>query len=249
MVLYFQLILTYKVVYQAGKLPFNKRMDISEIRRKNLKLIIEQHFAGVASELARLLDRQPSEISRVFSKNPQHRRNIGSRFAREIELALGKEVGWMDRQQTTVGGPKDSGNVAPGTQPGPETRRRIPVVSWVQAGAGEPSGPGCPAGEPEEWVIATAPVGERAYALRIVGDSMEPKFPEGGIIIVDPELKPRHGSFVIASLGDTGETTFKQLIIDGKRYLKPLNPRYPILEMNGSTTICGVVRQLVMSFD
>lgn len=229
-------------------------MDIAEIRRNNLKLIIEERFNGVASELARLLDKQPSEISRIFSQNITHRRNIGSRLARELERVIGKPMGWMDSQQIST---REGVSYADprNTMSGPELRWRIPIISWVQAGEGVPSGPGCPLGsaarmsDPDHWVVATAPVGPHAYALRIVGDSMEPKFPEGGVIIVDPESKPRHGSFVIAALQETGETTFKQLIVDGKRYLKPLNPRYPIMEINDLDTICGVVKQLVMSFE
>lgn len=226
----------------------NKHMDIAEIRRRNLRLLIDQQFAGVAAELARLLGKQPSELSRIFSSIPAHRRNIGSRLARTIEQAVGKENGWMDRVQTGTT-PPDRQHAAAAQRnigPGPELRTRVPIISWVQAGEGVSSGPGCPVGEADEWVSATAPVGAHAYALRIVGDSMEPKFPEGGIIIVDPEVQARPGAFVVACLHDTGETTFKQLIVDGKRLLKPLNSRYPIMEMRSGDVICGVVKQLVM---
>lgn len=233
------------VIYRTGELPFNNIMDIAEIRRKNLKLVIEQRCGGVASELARLLDKQPSELSRIFSKNPAHRRNVGSRLARRIEKVIGKEPGWMDREQTTLSAAAPAATRAAAQL---KIRRDIPVISWVQAGQGSALGPVRAARDITERVTATTPVGPRAYALRIVGDSMEPKFPEGAIIIVDPDAAAQHGSFVVAHLRDTGETTFKQLVVDGKRYLKPVNPRYPIIEVNKSTTLCGVVKQMVMSF-
>ena len=43
---------------------------------------------------------------------------------------------------------------------------------------------------------------------------------------------------------DSGEATFKQLIVEGgRKYLKALNPDWPqrIVESDSSATICGVV--------
>ncbi len=43
----------------------------------------------------------------------------------------------------------------------------------------------------------------------------------------------------------SNEATIKKLVIDGpKRYLKPLNPAYPVIEIDSSCTICGVVRKV-----
>ena len=86
------------------------------------------------------------------------------------------------------------------------------------------------------------------YALRIKGDAMtsplghSKSFHEGDIIIVDPEKAVMHGSYVIALLPRSKEVTFKQYVIDGGvHYLKPLNPQYPIVKIDDSTHICGVV--------
>lgn len=67
---------------------------------------------------------------------------------------------------------------------------------------------------------------------------------------VDPEREARHGSYVVVRLDEEMEATFKQLILDGSRkYLKPINPRYPILEIDGKkTTISGVVVQMVKEY-
>ena len=44
---------------------------------------------------------------------------------------------------------------------------------------------------------------------------------------------------------DTNQATFKQLVIDGpRRYLKPLNPRYPVIPIEREARICGVVREM-----
>jgi SOS-response transcriptional repressor LexA len=97
-------------------------------------------------------------------------------------------------------------------------------------------------------------VGPHAYALRVVGDSMtnphgSPSFPEGTVIILDPEREAAPGKYVVVRQKGDSEVTFKQLVRDGGRfYLKPLNPRYPILEMNEDAVICGVLVQAVMDF-
>jgi SOS-response transcriptional repressor LexA len=103
--------------------------------------------------------------------------------------------------------------------------------------------------QPQGWITVTASVGQRAYAMNVIGDSMEPKFPEGVTIIVDPDVQPVQGSFVVALLGDTDQVTFKQLVIDGRHYLKPLNPRYPVMEMDDHVALCGVVKQMIMIFE
>jgi SOS-response transcriptional repressor LexA len=49
---------------------------------------------------------------------------------------------------------------------------------------------------------------------------------------------------VIAKLTDSDEVTFKKLVIDaGQKYLKPLNPNYRTIEINGNCRIVGVVKE------
>lgn len=86
------------------------------------------------------------------------------------------------------------------------------------------------------------------YALRVKGDSMvassgqSQSFREGDIIIVDPEKNAVHGNYVVALLPKSKEAVFKQFVIDGGiKYLKPLNPQYPMIEISNSTHICGIV--------
>jgi SOS-response transcriptional repressor LexA len=128
---------------------------------------------------------------------------------------------------------------------GPKLKGSVPLVSWVQAGnwntVDDPLAPG-----EGERIITTYRAKAYTFALRVRGDSMEPKFPDGAIIIVEPDEIAHHNSYVIVRQnGD--EATFKQLLIDGsQRLLKPLNPRYPIMEMKDDAVICGVVKRVEM---
>jgi len=129
----------------------------------------------------------------------------------------------------------------------PMRRGRVPLIAATQAGGWreivDPYAPGLA----EEWVEVTVPVRPHTFALRVDGDSMETRFPAGIIIIVEPDLAPKNGDFVVARWN--GQSTFKQLVIDGGMVLlKQLNPRYPILPMPEGGEVVGVVRQALMTF-
>lgn len=80
------------------------------------------------------------------------------------------------------------------------------------------------------------------YALLVIGDSMAPEFWDGSIIIIEPGGPPRHDSYVVVDCD--GDTMFRQLQIDNeRRFLKPLNPNYPMTEMTTGHKIRGVVVQ------
>ena len=82
----------------------------------------------------------------------------------------------------------------------------------------------------------------RAFALVIRDESMAPEFREGDRIIVDPEVTPQPGDFVIAKLDRDGEATFKKFRERGadadgatRIELVPLNPDWPTLAINTET--------------
>ncbi|MCY1448586.1 LexA repressor [compost metagenome] len=67
------------------------------------------------------------------------------------------------------------------------------------------------------------------------------------MILVDTEADACSGKLVVAKLTDSNEATFKKLIEDaGRRFLKPLNPDYPMIQINGNCKIIGVVVRAMM---
>jgi len=109
-------------------------------------------------------------------------------------------------------------------------RRRIPIISWVTAGQWQAVCDNFQPGDADDW-IDTEIKGACVFALKIKGDSMEPEFQEGEIIIVNPHVEALPGDFVIVK-NDEEEATFKQL----KRYgemtiLHPLNAKYADIEI------------------
>lgn len=117
----------------------------------------------------------------------------------------------------------------------------IPVVSWVTAGRWREVSDEFEPGDADQW-ISTDVKGRNIFALRVQGDSMEPEFAEGEIIIVSPHLEAQPGNYVIVK-NPEGEATFKQLKKFGTSWvLHPLNPNYQDIEVaEGQFKIIGKV--------
>lgn len=86
-----------KVISLMVNKRLNTVMDLKETRRARLRQVIDKQFGGVDAALAGKISRQASYISRIFSENPAHRRNIGEALARQIETECGLEPGFLDR--------------------------------------------------------------------------------------------------------------------------------------------------------
>lgn len=149
-----------------------------------------------------------------------------------IAAALKVNVTWAE----TGRGQWDEASNVTSAPPG----RRVPIISWVQAGTWAEVQDNFHPGEADEWAIAfdTLP-GNSAFALVVEGDSMTNpipgslSFPAGTVIIVDPDRGAGPGDFVVAKDVQTQRATFKKLVHDaGRWYLRPLNPAYPTLEID-----------------
>lgn len=124
---------------------------------------------------------------------------------------------------------------------------KVPLISWVQAGAWCEAISNFEAYDPDSWLSCPVPISDQGYALKVLGDSMTNpgpgrSYPTGCIIFVDPEAETKTGDRVIARLPRTNEATFKILVSDaGRQFLRPINPQYPIIEITEETHICGKV--------
>ncbi|MEM1059342.1 MAG: LexA family transcriptional regulator [Verrucomicrobiota bacterium] len=79
--------------------------------------------------------------------------------------------------------------------------RHIPILSWAQAGEAQ-NFEQMP--EDYEGVVASDVSDESAVAVRLQGDSMEPRFEQGDIAIILPSIAPTNGEVVVANLEDEG---------------------------------------------
>lgn len=84
--------------------------------------------------------------------------------------------------------------------------------------------------------------GSEAFALRVLGTSMEPEFKEGEIIVIEPEGQLRDGSYVLAQ--HEGDWIFRQLCKTGAAWqLHALNPAFRDLALADLAAVRGVIIQ------
>jgi SOS-response transcriptional repressor LexA len=93
---------------------------------------------------------------------------------------------------------------------------------------------------------ALTEVKDRTFAYRVHGDSMvcgaDDSFPNDSVVVVEPDLAPRPGDFVVAQCDSDG-LMLRQLVKEGGDHLlKPLNSRYPIKPLD-EAHVLGVVKE------
>lgn len=146
-------------------------------------------------------------------------------------------------------GPKHVDQQLGNTGAGPAIHGKYPLISSVQAGRWTDIVDNFSPGDAEDWIESTARLSKFAFALRVEGDSMvgppgTKSVPEGSIIIVDPQIEPQNGSFVVAKLPGEDKAVFKKFVKDGPRcYLMPLNQAYRPIEIEDGCIIVGVVKR------
>jgi DNA polymerase V len=82
------------------------------------------------------------------------------------------------------------------------------------------------------------------FALQVLGDDMEPEFPNGCIIVGEPNAVVSDGSYVIAKHDD--EFIFRQLHINdqtGQWTLNAIKDGLPVLEISGRDDVRARVVQ------
>lgn len=219
---------------------------VKELRLENLRaLVAEFKTADAVAQRAQTAPMYLSQILNGAKSSTGNARGIGDKLARKLEDGCGKELGWMDRPHR-LPAPAFDENVVPADM----GLRPIPVISSVQAGAlrdmESPYQPG--AGYAYEYTDQD--LSEWAFALDVEGLSMLPEFRPGDRIIVDPEIAPNPGDFVVARNGSE-QATFKKyrprgIDAAGNEVfeLVPLNDDYPTLRSDTEhLSVIGVVTE------
>jgi len=82
------------------------------------------------------------------------------------------------------------------------------------------------------------------FALQVLGDSMEPEFPDQCIVIIEEAEQCSHGMYVFVQV--EGVRWFRQYRMDehGREWLIALNQRYPGIELTGREwKVTGIIIQ------
>jgi len=112
--------------------------------------------------------------------------------------------------------------------------REVPLINKVAAGyPKEFTDLGYPARVADEYVRCPDLEDADAFACRVVGDSMQPVYTEGDIVVFSPAKVVKSGMDCFARLEPDHESTFKRVYLehgkDGEELirLQPLNSAYP----------------------
>ena len=101
-------------------------MDIHEIRRSNLRSLIQEHANGNLAQFVEVnLGGLTSYKGLQRVTGPGESRNLGSRMARQIEAHLQLEPGWMDQDR--------SGTVPTGMIPGGRSERVMRLAQSIES--------------------------------------------------------------------------------------------------------------------
>jgi phage repressor protein C with HTH and peptisase S24 domain len=194
--------------------------------------------AGTLRHIANL-DRMPADVRQQFeayeAENERWRKLVHSLVDKkssknEIDELLSKSDLQVDSGTTTV-------------KPG----RLIPVINRVAAGYPvDFDDLQYPAGFADDYIRCPDIDDPQAFAARVIGDSMEPKFTEGDIVIFSPAAEVRSGDDSFIRLSMPLETTFKRVFFEpqDKVRLQPRNENYAPLIVEGSR-INGLYRAVI----
>jgi phage repressor protein C with HTH and peptisase S24 domain len=139
--------------------------------------------------------------------------------------ALGVSFPWL------VGGDEHPGSGVVRETPPEKPARKIPVVSYAQAGAGGNFDD--LANQIDEWV-STDCRDPNCLAVIVEGQSMEPAWMPGDIAVVAPNAEPRNNDTVLARELESGNVWLKKFRLTGPNgsvvQLISFNPDYEPIE-------------------
>jgi SOS-response transcriptional repressor LexA len=167
------------------------------------------------------MERMPVDVRRDFeardAENKKYRQIIRNLVGGKTDLGeLGAVLG---AEGLDVGGVEE--RITAG--------RLIPVINKVSAGYPvDFDDMGYPVGFADDYVRCPDLHDPNTFAVRVVGDSMEPKFREGDIVIFSPAVDVQNGDDCFVRFTRPHETTFKRVFFesDNRVRLQPRNQNY-----------------------
>ncbi len=115
----------------------------------------------------------------------------------------------------------------------------VPLIGFAEAGSrGYFDDGGFPVGKGWDEIAFPSVNDEHAYALEISGNSMEPAFRKGDVIVVSPAAPTRRGDRVVVKTKD-GEVMVKQLARKTAKTIElhSLNPDHPARTLSMSDVL------------
>ncbi|MCK5473510.1 MAG: helix-turn-helix transcriptional regulator [Planctomycetes bacterium] len=185
------------------------------------------------------MERLPSDIRQEYestdAENKKWRKFIKNLVNQKADISKLNEL-LVDSE---LGIEKDVSPLAAG--------RLVPVINKVSAGyPTDFNDLDYPVGMADDYVRCPDLHDPNAFAVRIVGDSMEPKFNQEDIVVFSPAAEVRNGDDCFVRFAMPHETSFKRVFFeaDNKIRLQPRNESYSPMIVE-SKRINGIYRAVI----
>jgi repressor LexA len=165
------------------------------------------HKERSPTDIKERLESSEAEVERLQRVVRQISKNKGGAEGAEIEATLKTEV---------------RGTISAG--------RLVPIINKVSAGyPTDFDDLDYPVGIADDYVRCPDLHDGNAFAVRVVGDSMEPRFREGDIVVFSPQAQVNNGDDCFIRFSTPHETTFKRVYFESGEMirLQPRNDKYP----------------------
>ena len=194
--------------------------------------------AGLLQHIAHV-ERMPADVRRDYeemdAQNRRYRRIIKGLIEKKTDTRKIKDI--IDTEELDV--EQQPARLRPG--------QLVPVINKVSAGyPTDFDDLGYPVGFAEDYVRCPDMHDPNTFAVRVVGDSMEPRFVEGDIVVFSPAAQVSNGDDCFIRFSQPHETTFKRVFFeaDDTVRLQPRNERYPPIMVDGKR-INGLYRAVI----
>ena len=223
----------YLSTVETGKVKNPPSDDLLRKLEKTLKF-----ESGLLLHIAHL-ERLPSDIREEYESAEAE----NQRWRQLVKNLIGKKTRLRELNtllaESELGIEQDKVPLAAG--------RLVPVINRVAAGyPTDFNDLDYPVGVADDYVRCPDLHDPNAFAVRVVGDSMEPKFYEGDIVVFSPTAEVHNGDDCFIRFAMPHETTFKRVFFEPKKKirLQPRNEKYSPTIVDGKR-INGLYRAVI----
>ncbi len=192
---------------------------------------------GVLTALEKALQFQRTELTRFahLARTPSDVREEHELLEAEVQKLRSVIRELIHDEKSTSRRDVDLAELARSIQPDSNVRRlsagvAVPVINKVSAGYPQNfTDLDYPPFVAEEYIRCPDLHDGQAFATRVVGDSMEPEYHEGDIVVFSPNTPAKSGDDCFVRFDGDDGTTFKRFYEDDAHTirLQPLNSKYP----------------------
>lgn len=101
----------------------------------------------------------------------------------------------------------------------------------------------------ERFVGAAGIPNDNVFGVMVDSNALAPIFQSKSILIIDPDIPPKEGDYVICYLDGDKKAKFRQVFTDGNSwFFKPLNPKFGEIKQHADFKITGTIIKSLWKF-